>query len=128
MANSRPAPISAAVPPELLERLQDAAATLDLSVNACVMAACRALLPILAKGWKPSNLVTAAGKTYLVLRTTPEETEQFKKSAVKADLVFSDFLRLAAAASLLAIEGKDHVRWPLCFTRESFERAGKFQA
>lgn len=86
------------------------------------------MIPVLAKGWRPSNLVSAAGKTYLVLRTSPEESEQFKKAATNADLVFSDFLRLAACAALHAIEGKDHVRWPLSFSKESFEKAGKFEA
>lgn len=127
MRNPRPLPISAAVPPNLLTRLKDAAEALELIVNPCVIAACRSLIPILAEGWRPSNLVSAAGKTYLVLRTSPEETAQFKIAAEKAELGFSDFLRLSACATLLAIEGKDHVRWPLVFSKESFERAGKLK-
>ena len=127
MTAARPAPLTVSISASIISRLQSAAGSLDLSLNPCLLASCVALAHAINAGWRPSaDAHPAAGRTYLALRVSHDLGAQFKLSAEAAGLTFSDFLRLAAVATLLALEGKDRVLWPLSFTVGDFEKASEY--
>lgn len=126
MLPKRPSPSSVCLPPDILERLQTSAERLSLSVNAAVLTACHQLEPVLKAGWRPRCLLAAQTGTLLLLRIEPKIKTHFRKSAEAAGLTFSDFVRLAAVAALIAMEGKDRVLWPLEFSEADFRKTAPF--
>ncbi len=109
--------------PALLDRLRGSAKVLDISMNSAVLKACDDLSAILNKGWRPKARVAHDGTTYLMLRIAPEIKKGWDEAAKDAELTFSAFARLGSLATLLAIEHKTQVVWPLQFKRQDFVRA-----
>lgn len=118
------APTSLMLPEDILVRLRATTEALDLSVNSCVLAAARFLAKELSEGWTPSQSAPS-GPCFLALRINAKEKAAWTKAAAAAELSLSEFCRIAALTALKKIEGKEHVRWPLQFSRRDFVAAVK---
>lgn len=124
----RPSPLTARISPDTLARLQAETERLELSVNACVLRASRQLAELLESGWRPRATTRGPATAQILLRVSPEQKAALNAACDNAGFALADFVRLAATAALLQIEGKPQVLWPLEFNKSAFNEAVRIMA
>ena len=124
----RPSPLTSRISPDTLARLQTETERLELSVNACVLQASRQLAALLESGWRPKATTRGPATAQLLLRLSPEQKAALDTACSNAKFALADFLRLAATAALLQIEGKRQILWPLELNKSAFNDAARVMA
>jgi uncharacterized protein (DUF1778 family) len=119
----RPSPLTARISPNTLARLQDETERLELSVNACVLRAAQQLADLLESSWRPKATTRGPATAQLLLRLSRDQKAALEDACDSAGVALADFVRLAATAALLQIEGKKQVLWPLEFNKSAFNEA-----